>query len=603
MGWDYALVHLYYNIPPAVLLTACYYPLCTKVDIYKVLFLILIAVVSTTPWDSYLIRRRIWTYPSNAIIGPTLFGIPAEEIFFFIIQTYNTSLLYLLASKPTFHPIHLRGEKLLHDGPRLRLWRWLGAILLAASILAGAEMIMRNGRGLYLGLIIVWAGPFILLLWTLSYQLLINLPISNTVFPILAPTWYLWIVDTIALRRGTWVIVSGTKLGWHLWDGLDLEYGPLRLQSIARLTSYREAFFFLVTNTLIVLGLVAFDNALAILNTFPDLFPDVQSLPSPVQLVKALLVRPSRYEDERILGLQDALKRLRKKSRSFYLASGCFQGRLRIDLILLYSFCRVADDLIDNAKSGREARHWILKLTEYLDICYAKTTEKSMSRDVFVQSTFPRDAQSALLLLPTAYLSPTPLYDLVQGFETDLDFSVPDKFPINDEQTLQTYGSRVAGTVAELCLELSFHHANGQTSEQQRRDIVRAGGRMGIALQYVNIARDIAVDAKNNRVYIPTNWLKSEGLQPKDVLEDPSSSGIELFRQKLLDNAMEIYDDAKGAIDLLPSEPRGPMRVAVESYVEIGRVLRLPGYRLKAGRATVPKLRRLRVAWTALSQG
>lgn len=397
--------------------------------------------------------------------------------------------------------------------------------------------------------------------------------------------------------------MSGTKLGWHLWDGLDLEYGPLRLQSIARLTSYREAFFFLVTNTLIVLGLVAFDNALAILNTFPDLFPDVQSLPSPVQLVKALLVRPSRYEDERILGLQDALKRLRKKSRSFYLASGCFQGRLRIDLILLYSFCRVADDLIDNAKSGREARHWILKLTEYLDICYAKTTEKSMSRDVFVQSTFPRDAQSALLLLPTAYLSPTPLYDLVQGFETDLDFSVPDKFPINDEQTLQTYGSRVAGTVAELCLELSFHHANGQTSEQQRRDIVRAGGRMGIALQYVNIARDIAVDAKNNRVYIPTNWLKSEGLQPKDVLEDPSSSGIELFRQKLLDNAMEIYDDAKGAIDLLPSEPRGPMRVAVESYVEIGRVLRLPGYRLKAGRATVPKLRRLRVAWTALSQG
>lgn len=37
----------------------------------------------------------------------------------------------------------------------------------------------------------------------------------------------------------------------------------------------------------------------------------------------------------RITGLSQALVRLRKKSRSFYLASGVFQGRLRIDLILL----------------------------------------------------------------------------------------------------------------------------------------------------------------------------------------------------------------------------------------------------------------------------
>ncbi|KAL8806819.1 MAG: hypothetical protein Q9182_001079 [Xanthomendoza sp. 2 TL-2023] len=447
-------------------------------------------------------------------------------------------------------------------------------------------MIAGNGKGLYMGLIIVWAGPFILMLWVLSYQLLINLPLSNTLFPIFAPTWYLWIVDTIALRRGTWVIESGTKLGWHLWDGLDIE----------------EAFFFLVTNTLIVLGLVAFDNALAILHTFPRTATNVQRLPSPIQLVRALLVSPSEFEDARIVGLQEALKRLRKKSRSFYLASGFFQGRLRIDLILLYSFCRVADDLIDNAKSGTEARHWILKLTEYLDICYARATEKPRSLDVFVRSTFPSNAQSALLLLPTAYLSPTPLYELIRGFETDLDFSTPGLFPIADEQTLRTYGFRVAGTVAESCLELAFHHASAQTTEQ-RRKIVEAGGRMGIALQYINIARDIAVDAQNGRVYIPTNWLESDDLRPEDVLKDPSSTRIERLRQRLLDNAMQIYDDAKGAIELLPSGSRGPMRVAVESYVEIGRVLREPGYTLKAGRVTVPKVRRLRVAWAALSKG
>ena len=159
----------------------------------------------------------------------------------------------------------------------------------------------------------------------------------------------------------------------------------------------------------------------------------------------------------------------------------------------------------------------------------------------------------------------------------------------------------MAGTVAELCLELVFHHTKRSTQESLRRRIVQAGGRMGIALQYVNIARDISVDASNGRVYLPTTWLKEEGVTPEDIIKDPARSKAEILRQRLLNSAFEIYDEAKGAIEQLPAEARGPMRVAVESYVEIGRVLRQPGYKVKAGRATVPKLRRLRVAWNALS--
>lgn len=90
-----------------------------------------------------------------------------------------------------------------------------------------------------------------------------------------------------------------------------------------------------MTNVLIVLGLVAFDNAIAIIQSFPLLFPLAPSLPSPSLLVRALLLPVSSYDDIRIEGLRDAITRLRQKSRSFYLASGVFQGRLRIDLVLL----------------------------------------------------------------------------------------------------------------------------------------------------------------------------------------------------------------------------------------------------------------------------
>jgi len=84
-----------------------------------------------------------------------------------------------------------------------------------------------------------------------------------------------------------------------------------------------------------VFGLVAFDNAVAVLEAFPSIYPSFPQLPSPILLVKALLLPSSNYDIERIEGLSQALARLRKKSRSFYLASGVFQGRLRIDLILL----------------------------------------------------------------------------------------------------------------------------------------------------------------------------------------------------------------------------------------------------------------------------
>lgn len=90
-----------------------------------------------------------------------------------------------------------------------------------------------------------------------------------------------------------------------------------------------------MTNTLIVFGQVAFDNALAIIYAFPTVFPNSPALPSPLLLVRALLKPAAEYDEERIHGFHDAVTRLKKKSRSFYLASSTFKGKLRVDLLLL----------------------------------------------------------------------------------------------------------------------------------------------------------------------------------------------------------------------------------------------------------------------------
>ncbi|KAK7701872.1 hypothetical protein SLS64_010006 [Diaporthe eres] len=314
MAYDYALVHLKFTIPLATALTVISYPILTRRHWYQTSILVLIAVVATIPWDSYLIRHNVWTYPPDVVIGPTLLSIPAEELFFFVIQTYITALLYHVLNKPLLHAEYLDSKSQI-----ARVVHRAVQVVTCSLTLLGFWLVSKGGPGTYLGLILIWACPFALLTWTLGGLFMATLPWTSVALPIALPTLYLWIVDELALRRGTWAIESGTKLGVTVWGSLEVE----------------EAIFFAATNVLIVFGLGAFDNALAVIDAFSDVFESAPECPTPTMLIKALFIAWPAERKDRINGIQEAVKRLCRKSRSFYLASSTFAGRLRIDLVLL----------------------------------------------------------------------------------------------------------------------------------------------------------------------------------------------------------------------------------------------------------------------------
>ena len=253
-----------------------------------------------------------------------------------------------------------------------------------------------------------------------------------------------------------------------------------------------------------------------------------------------------------------------------------------------------------------QAKDWIDRLRGFLRLAYDPSSRSSTAD--FVESAFPEDVHQALLQLPVDRLSAEPLLGLLKGFEIDLRFSnlassKAGKWPIVTTDDLMDYGRYVAGTVAELFLDLVFYHYGSANvpSEQDRARFKASGVTMGKALQTVNIARDIQVDAAIGRVYIPEHLLEQRGMSMQDVLDNPKSKRLEPLRQALLDKAFDLYHEAYQAIDELPVEARAAMRVAVESYMEIGRVLRQKDYDVEPGTATVSGLRRLKVAWRALN--
>jgi 15-cis-phytoene synthase / lycopene beta-cyclase len=497
-------------------------------------------------------------------------------------------------NKPVLLVTYLQNESTDNKQVRsLRLQKYAGQAILAAGIVVPL-LVPSATEGTYLTLILVWSCPVLLMLWTFGYQLILGLPWTKSWLPILIPTLYLWLVDTLALRQGTWAIAPGTKLGYCIWPHLEIE----------------EAIFFLVTNMLVVWGSCAFDNATAIIDAFPEQFPNARGTPSPALLIKALMLPTAEYDQGRLHGLHNALKVLAKKSRSFYLASGVFAGRLRLDLILLYSFCRVADDLIDDAPNAEEAAKWIRNFTDFLDATYAEQIDEARVQNII--DRFPPTAQSILRQLPAEKLPPSPLYSLLEGFKIDLKFSdskCQQHPPIQTQADLERYASCVASTIGELCLSLVYYHDSDQAPADRdtKRRCISAGARMGRALQYVNIVRDVTTDAQDGRCYIPEEWFgKSKSAWP----HTDSPDEVLHSRYRILDLAFKLYEENRDAIEDLPVYARDGIRVAVESYMEIGRVLReriRSGQPLdfagggKKGRASVPKARRVWVGWKTMT--
>lgn len=194
---------------------------------------VLIALVYTTPWDNYLVFRQVWGYPEGRVLF-TLGYVPVEEYLFFVVQT-------LLAGLVLFMLLRWRRAWAVARPLDARLARRLrvGGAVISLVVAAAGLLLLQTAWGTYLGLILVWAGPVLALLWGFAGDWLVA-RWRLTLAAIFMPTLYLWIADRIAIGLEIWWINPELTTGFK----------PLGLP-------IEEAVFFLLTNTFVVFGLTA----------------------------------------------------------------------------------------------------------------------------------------------------------------------------------------------------------------------------------------------------------------------------------------------------------------------------------------------------------
>ena len=252
----------------------------------------------------------------------------------------------------------------------------------------------------------------------------------------------------------------------------------------------------------------------------------------------------------------EALEVLQTYGRSFYFASHLLSKVHRHKAARLYAVCRQIDDIADETQDAEYAKTLLHELTQAIE--HHKPT-KGLSNQ-------------AIRLCQDLEIK-APLLDLISGVSSDLDF-----VRVQNQEELLHYAYQVAGTVGLMMCEVL------DVKQPKAKPFAID---LGIAMQLTNIARDLAEDARNNRVYLPANW--TESITPKQILKPSPEQQMRLKKatKQLLDLAEVYYHSGLQGLPYLPGRARYGILVASRIYREIGEVIRKGNYETWRFRAKV----------------
>ena len=262
---------------------------------------------------------------------------------------------------------------------------------------------------------------------------------------------------------------------------------------------------------------------------------------------------------------------IRTGSLSFHAASKLLPGKVRDPALVLYAFCRLSDDAVDE---GTDPVAAVLRLQERLDRAYAGRPENA-----------PVDRAFARMVAATGM--PRALPDaLLEGFAWDAQGR---RYATLSE--VLDYAARVAAAVGVMMAVLM--------GVRDRHRLARAAD-LGLAMQLTNIARDIGEDARRGRVYLPTDWLDEAGIDTDAFLRAPAPvPELRALTQRLLREADRLYARAEPGIAALPATCRPGIFAARHIYAGIGGQIRAAGCDSVTRRARTG--RGQKAGWLALS--
>lgn len=258
------------------------------------------------------------------------------------------------------------------------------------------------------------------------------------------------------------------------------------------------------------------------------------------------------------------------KSSNFAIAFWLLPANRRRGLAQFYRYCREVDDAVDEAHNEAEARHGVAVWWAELARVFEGGSPESATGKALQQVVREFDLQRA------------DVEDVLRGVEMDI---AQRRYPTFD--SLHVYCYRVASAVGMSAVRIFGR------DDAQARVYAEA---LGLALQLTNIIRDVAEDARRDRIYLPLDDLRRFEVSEADVLGGVRSERMRALLMFQAGRAHYYFEVARTA---LPRRERKKLLAAEAMrvvYFELLREIEARGFDVFSGKLSVSTGRK---AWLA----
>lgn len=229
---------------------------------------------------------------------------------------------------------------------------------------------------------------------------------------------------------------------------------------------------------------------------------------------------------------------------NFHVATFFLPARLRPHFHSVYAFCRVSDDLGDEAGDTQTATRLLAAWRGMLHQCFA---EPEQSRHPVFVALQPTIAQCRLPLEPFS--------DLIAAFEED---QVITHHP--SLESLERYSRYSANPVGRLVLLISGYDSP---------ELFGLSDDICTGLQLANFYQDIVEDHARGRRYIPADAMQRFGVKDSQIDERSFDANFRAMMQFLVADARARLDRGARITQLVD----GDLAATLELFVNGGRAI------------------------------
>jgi len=255
---------------------------------------------------------------------------------------------------------------------------------------------------------------------------------------------------------------------------------------------------------------------------------------------------------------------------SFYYSFLFLPPPRRRAITALYAYCREVDDAVDETSDGAVAAAKLDWWQGEIDRLFAGTPQHPVTRALQPHLADYGVTRERLLLV-------------LEGMRMDL---VQNRFL--DFAALARYCHLVAGVVGEMAAGI-FGITDERTYGYARR--------LGLALQLVNIIRDVGEDARRGRIYLPVDDMQRHGVKAADILAGRYTEGYPGLMAQQADRARTAFAQALAELPAADTRAQRTGLIMGAIYASLLEELARDRYQVLHQHVSLTPLRKLGIAW------